>query len=105
MGKGEKVNIMARERMVTRTVVLTKCEALCIDVTTAETSINLYHLTGNYSTTDSALKALKKDYETDTFKVVAIQDIAENEILYGMSELDFIEHAKVLDPETRKPIE
>lgn len=91
--------------MVTRTVVLTKCEALCIDVTTAETSINLYHLTGNYSTTDSALKALKKDYETDTFKVVAIQDIAENEILYGMSELDFIEHAKVLDPETRKAIE
>lgn len=96
---------MARERMVTRTVVLTKCEALCIDVTTAETSTNLYHLTGNYSTTDSALKALKKDYETDTFKVVAIQDIAENEILYGMSELDFIEHAKVLDPETRKSIE
>ena len=96
---------MARERMVTRTVVVTKCEVLCVDVNTVETTVNNYDLSGNYSTTDDALKVLKKVYETDTFKVVAIQKMTENEVLYGMSELDFIKQAKVLDPETRKAVE
>lgn len=96
---------MARERMVTRTVVVTNCEALCVDVTTVETTIKSYDLSGSYSTVDDALKALKKAYETDTFKVVAIQKMTENEVLYGMSELDFIKQAKVLDPETRKAVE
>ena len=96
---------MARERMVTRTVVVTKCEALCVDVNTVETTLNNYDLSGNYSTTAEALKAIKKVYETDTFKVVAIQTMTENEVLYGMPELDFIKCAKVLDPETRKAVE
>ena len=96
---------MARERMVTRTVVATKCEALCVDVNTVETTINNYELTGNYQTLDEALKALKKAYETDTFKVVAIQTMTENEVLYGMPELDVIKCAKVLNPETRKAVE
>lgn len=96
---------MARERMVTRTVVVTRCEALCVDVRTIETTVSIYDLSGNYSTVDDALKALKKTYETDTFKVVAIQKMTENEVLYGMSELDFIKQAKVLNPETRKVVE
>lgn len=96
---------MARERMVTRTVVVTKCEALCVDVTTVETTVNSYDLCGNYSTVNDALKALKKAYETETFKVVVIQKMTENEVLYGMPELDFIKQAKVLDPETRKVVE
>lgn len=96
---------MARERMVTRTVIVTKCEVLCVDVTTVETTVQEYDLSGNYESTTTALKALKKGYETDTFKVVAIQKMTENEVLYGMPELDFIKLAKVLNPETRKVVE
>lgn len=96
---------MPRERMVTRTVIVTKCEVLCVDVTTVETTVQEYGLSGNYADTTTALKALKKAYETDTFKVVAIQKMTENEVLYGMPELDFIKLAKALNPETRKVVE
>ena len=91
---------MARERMVTRTVVVTTVGTMCLNVVTAEVEINNYELSGSYSDFNTALKALKKQYETDTFKVVAVQHMTEKEVLYGMKEIDFIKLAKVLPPRT-----
>ena len=96
---------MARERMVTRTINVTMATAICMDVSTVETSVRTLELTGETYTPDKALQALKKIYETDTFKVVAISDLDTVEKLYGMPEVDFLKVAQELDPETRKRIE
>ena len=93
---------MARERMVTRTVLVTTVEVMCLDITTAKAETVSYEISGSYPDFNSALKVLKKQYETDTFKVVAVQKTTENEILYGMSEIDFIKSAKVLPPRGNK---
>ena len=42
----KEIRITARERMVTRTVVSTKAEVLCIDIETAEVTIRTFHLVG-----------------------------------------------------------
>nr|DAM19888.1 MAG TPA: hypothetical protein [Caudoviricetes sp.] len=97
---------MSRERMVTRTVLTTECEVLCVDVTTVETTIQTFTLTGKHDNTEQILKSLKKEHETDTFKLVALQgDPVYKETMYGMKEIDFIKIAKKLDPDTRKLVE
>lgn len=97
---------MARERMVTRTVLTTECEVLCVNVSTVETTIQTFTLTGKQENVDQILKSLKKEHETDTFKLVALQgDPVYKETMYGMKEIDFINIAKKLDPDTRKVVE
>lgn len=95
---------MARERSVTRTVTVAKAEAICMDITTMLPTTNTYELSGQYSDTNAILKALKKQYETDTFKVVSVKGVTEEEIMYGMPEIEFIAIAQRLDPTTRKPL-
>lgn len=89
---------MARERMVTRTVELTIAEVMTLDTTTAEVRVIAYEIGGGLTDNNAILKAVKKLHETDTFKCVAVQSVSVKEILYGMSEVDFIKHAKVLPP-------
>lgn len=90
---------MARKRMVTRTIIQTTAEVMCLNVTTAEVTINTYTVGGSHDS-DSALKALKPLYETDELKLVAVQDYHEDELLLGMDEDEFIRLAKVLPPRT-----
>lgn len=96
---------MARERMVTRTIEVLVAEVICLDVTTVETSIQHLELTGTGAlSNDKLLKLFKKNYETETFKVVAIQSTTIREELYGMRELEFLKYAHKLD-DSRKIIE
>lgn len=96
---------MARTRMVTRTINVTAIEAMCVDTLTADVAIKELELTGETFTEEKALKALKKEYETDTFKVVAIQSMNVHEEMYGLKEIDFLKVATKLDPATRKALE
>lgn len=91
---------MARERMVTRTVELTVAEVMTLDTTTAEVRIIPYEIGGGLTDNAAILKAVKKLHETDTFKCVAVQSVSVEEILYGMTEIDFIKHAKILPSRT-----
>lgn len=93
---------MARTRMVTRTINVTVVEAMCVDTQTAEVTVKSLELTGETFTDEKVLKALKKEYETDTFKVVAIQKMEVHEEMYGLKEIDFLKVAQKLDPATRK---
>ena len=93
---------MARTRMVTRTINVTVVEAMCVDTQSAEVTVKSLELTGETFTDEKALKALKKEYETDTFKVVAIQKMEVHEEMYGLKEIDFLKVAQKLDPATRK---
>lgn len=96
---------MARTRMVTRTINVTVVEAMCVDTSIAEVTVKTLELTGGTFTDEKALKALKKEYETDTFKVVAIQKMEVHEEIYGLKEIDFLKVAQKLDPATRKLLE
>lgn len=95
---------MARKRMVTRTIIQTTGEVMCLNVTTAEVTINTYTIGGSYDS-DALLKALKPIYETEELKLVTVQDYHENELLLGMEEDEFIRYAKVLPPRTTKEVE
>lgn len=96
---------MARTRMVTRTIKVTVVQAMCIDTQSAEVTVKSLELTGETFTDEKALKALKKEYETDTFKVVAIQKMEVHEEMYGLKEIDFLKIAQKLDPTNRKLLE
>ena len=96
---------MARTRMITRTINVTTIEAMCVDISTAEVSIKELELTGETYTQEKALKVLKNEYETDTFKVVAIQKMEVHEEMYGLKEIEFLKVAQKLDPATRKLLE
>ena len=88
--------------MVTRTVVVTVAKVMCVDVTTAQVQVTNLELSGSFDTTEATMKAIKKLYETDTFKCVSVQEVEEKEVLYGMKEVDFIKLAKVLPPRGSK---
>ena len=95
---------MARERQVTRTINSIEVTAICMDISTNEVSDKVLTITGDTPTNEQALKQLKKVYETETFKVVAVKEIKVTEKLFAMSEIDFLKYAVELDTETRKPI-
>ena len=96
---------MARERMVTRTVELSVCEVMCMNTKTAEVTICTFEIGGGLTDEKALLKAVKKLYETDTFKCVAISKVTQKEILYGMPESRFIELATILPPRGAKGVE
>lgn len=92
---------MRKEKMITRTITQTTAHLMCIDVTTAEVEIFETKIGGTY-TDEELLKAFKKIYETDTYKVVHIESQYTEELLLGMTESYFIEHAQVLPSRLKK---
>lgn len=110
---------MARRAIVTRTITGTEVHVLGLNTESGQPELKAYILSGTYNkeqkdndgkvvstTTDEAkmLKDIKKLYDTDTFVNVKVQDYKVIEKMYGMYEEDFISHAMMLDPNTRKPI-
>ena len=95
---------MARKRMVTRTILTTKVNALCMDTQTCEACNKDVVLPRTYKDNDKVLKATKSVLDTPTFKVVDIVDVSTVETLYGMDEQKFINESLILDPETRKQL-
>lgn len=96
---------MARKPMVTRTIITTKVIVLCLDVNSAEPFNETVTLPRTYKDDKKLLKSVEEVINTDTVKVVHIVDKKEIETLYGMTEQDFINNAKILDPATRKEAE
>lgn len=88
---------MARKRMVTRTVEQTTAQVMTLDVTTAEVQVRTYDIGGKY-TDEDLLKKLQKLFQTDTLKLVHIEEQTCKEVLLGMTEEDFIKFAQVLPP-------
>lgn len=89
---------MKKERMVTRTIISTNVQVMCINTETADVTIQNFIATGEHKELDKLLKTLKKSYETDVFKLVAIQSTETIEQLYGMPESKFIEMSEILPP-------
>ena len=89
---------MGRIAMVTRTINFTQVTALTVDVVAQATATQVYTLSGTFADNDKLIKALKKEYESDTVKIVSVIDADVQERLYGMTEQEFMSLAKVLPP-------
>ena len=96
---------MARKPMVTRTIITTKVTVLCLDINTAEPFNETVTLPRTYKDDKKLLKSVEEVINTEEVKAVHIVDKKEIETLYGMTEQDFINNAKILDPTTRKEAE
>lgn len=94
---------MARVPMVTRTITTTKAIVMCLDVEAGEPFNKEVTVPRTYKDSESLLKTVKPIIETETIKAVHIVGKTEIETLYGMTEQEFIEHAKVLPERTDKP--
>lgn len=93
---------MARERMVTRTVITTMVDVLVINIDTAETGTKTFVLTQNMVKDEKTMlnnaQVMLENECGEMWKAVATKNIKEEETLYGMTEQDFLKYAKVLPP-------
>ena len=96
---------MARKAMVTRTILTTKVNVLCMDVKTCEPCNIDVSLPRTYKDDKKLLKKVQELVDNDEVKAVHIVSKEEVETLYGMTEQRFIEGAIILDPKTRKMLE
>ena len=93
---------MARERMVTRTISNTTYKVMTVNTETCEVQILPYITSEEFLDDEKALKQLRKKHETDTVKLVKIESVETTEQLYGMSEVEFMQYAKLLPPRGTK---
>lgn len=87
-----------RESMVTRTVLGTKVTVFAMDTVTCEPSHVTYEIVGKYINGEKLLNKVRKEHDTEDFKVVKILAVEPFEKRYGMKESDFIAHAVELEP-------
>lgn len=91
-----------RESMVTRTVFGTKVTALAMDTVSSETINVIYEIGGRHTNDEKLLKKVRKEHDTEDFKVVKIMAVEPFEKRFGMKESDFIAHAEELEPLPKK---
>lgn len=87
--------------MVTRTIITTKVNVLCLDIEAGEQCNNSVVVPRTYKNDEKLLKKVKEVLETETLKPLYIVDKEEFETLYGMTEQEFIGHAKILPTRPR----
>lgn len=92
---------MARRKLVTRTITATKVTCLCMNVVTAEPSNETYSIVGKFTDDEKLLKSIRKLYETDEDKIVAIVDKVETNELYGLDENEFLERAHIIEKKAK----
>lgn len=88
---------MPRLRQVTRTIVTTKVNVMCLDTQKCEALNEVITVSGTFSDEDALLLAVKRAVDTDTLKAVQIVDKEELSNLYAMPEEDFIKLAKIVE--------
>lgn len=91
---------MRKEKLITRTITVSTAQFMCLDTETANVEIATAELIGKVDN-ETALKMYKATAETDTFKAVSCQSVNYTEQLYGMTEKEFIKHAKILPPRSK----
>lgn len=87
-----------RESMVTRTVLGTEVTVIVMDTNTCDPTTVTYEIGGQHTNNEKLLNKLRKEHDTEDFKVVKIIDVEPFEKRYGMKESDFIAHATELEP-------
>lgn len=88
---------MPRLRQVTRTIVTTKVNVMCLDTQKCEPLNKVITVSGTFSDEDALLLAVKRAVDTDTLKAVQVVDKEELTNLYAMPEEEFIKLAKIVE--------
>lgn len=88
---------MSRLRQVTRTIVTTKVNVMCLDTQKCEPLNEVITVSGTFSDEDALLLAVKRAVDTDTLKAVQVVDKEELTNLYAMPEEEFIKLAKIVE--------
>ena len=96
---------MARVPMVTRTIITTKVNVMCMDIETGEPCNKSTVVPRTYKNDENLFKKVKEVLETETLKPVHILDKEEIETLYGMTEQEFIEHAEILPARSQRIVD
>ena len=89
---------MARPKMVTRTVGITRITAVVLNVNTLESHVQTFTVSGRYEQGTKELKTLLASKNTDDLMWIKAESVVYEEKLFGMSEEDFLAHAKELPP-------
>lgn len=89
---------MARTPMVTRTMTTTKATVMCLDIVKGEPSNVEVTLPRTYKDEKAMMKAVQRSLGDGAIKPVHIVSSETVEVLYGMSEDDFLKYASVLPP-------
>lgn len=89
---------MARQPWVTRTIQTTKAKVLCLDLVEEKPFTKEVILPRTYKDEKAMLKKIEPMVNSDTIKVVHVQNAEVEETLYGMPEQEFIAAAKILPP-------
>ena len=89
---------MAKPKMVTRTMSTTQATLLCLDVESAEPENRTFTFPGTFKKDADILRAAAKllEIEAPTIHAVHVVNVEVKEVLYGMTEADFIAHANEL---------
>jgi hypothetical protein len=87
-----------RESFVTRTILGTKVTVLAMDTVSCEPSNVTYEIGGQHTNDEKLLNKVRKEHDTEDFKVVKVVSVEPFEKRYGMKESDFIAHAEELEP-------
>lgn len=89
---------MARVPQVTRTIISTKCNVLCMNLKEGTPFEQEVTIPRTYSDTKKMLKEVSKIIDNEETKAVHIKSYEEQETLYGMTEADFMKYASILPP-------
>ena len=90
-----------KERMITRTVNGYKVTCMTVNTETTEVGYATFTMGADY-VPEKGLALIRKQYETDEQKIVAITGTETFEQLYGMPEKEFIGWADKLPPRGEK---
>lgn len=93
---------MKKEKLITRTFVITQATVLSLNVETAEPSTTVYEMPGLYKTDEALLKAVKELHDTEKDKAVAVTAKTEIEELRGITESAFLANSSVLPAREKK---
>ena len=93
---------MARQRMITRTVGITRITAVVLNVNTLDSHVQTFTASGKYEQGTKELKSLLASKNTDDLMWIKAESVVYEEKLYGMTEEEFLTHAKELPPRTGK---
>lgn len=86
--------------MVTRRMVVTEYNAMCVDTNTEKVVFKRGEIPGDYTNSKpELLKRLKSLYDTDDIKYVNVVTTASKSQRRGMSELEFFEKSVNLERE------
>lgn len=87
---------MARQPQVTRTVKITVCKILCLDLENKQPFEKEVRISRTFKDEKKLFKKVEEVVNTASIKAVHIISTETEQVLYGMSEQKFIETADVL---------